>query len=53
MLLKAVHTMPALHSQKLSKYSEAKHHLQALGGHIKLWDEGNIKELLREAMTVQ
>ena len=40
-------------SQKSSKYSTSKHHLQAIERHIKLLDEGNIEELLYEVMTVQ
>ena len=50
--LKAIHVMPALLPQKPSKSSKAKDHLQALTRRITLWEEGNIKGLLHEGMTI-
>ena len=51
--LKAVHVMPVLLLQKLSKSSKVKDHLQELERRIKLWDEGNVERPLYEYMTIQ
>ena len=51
--LKAIHVMPALFLQKLSKTSKAKYHLKALERRLSLWEEGNITELVNESETIQ
>ena len=51
--LKAIHVMPALLLQKLSKTSKAKYHLKALERRLSLWEEGNITELVNESETIQ
>ena len=51
--LKAIHVMPALFLQKLSKTSKAKCHLKALERILSLWEEGNITELVNESETIQ
>ena len=51
--LKAIHVMPALLLQKPSKTSKAKDHLKALERRIRLWEEGNITELVNESKAIQ
>ena len=51
--LKAIHVMPALLLQKLSKKSKAKTHLKAIERRLRLWEEGNITELANECKTMQ
>ena len=51
--LKAIHVMPALLLQKASKTSKAKDHLKALERRIRLWEEGNITEIVKESKTIQ
>ena len=51
--LKAIHVMPALLLQKLSRKSKARYHLIALEKRLKLWGEGNINELLDESKEIQ
>ena len=51
--LKAIHVMPALLLQKPSKTSKAKDHLRALERRIRLWEEGNIIELVNESKAIQ
>ena len=51
--LKAIHVMPALLLQKPSKASKAKDHLKALERRLRLWEEGNITELVNESKTIQ
>ena len=53
MALKAIHVMPALLLQKPSKTSKAKDHLRALERRIRLWEEGNIIELVNESKAIQ
>ena len=45
--------MAALHLQKPSKTSKAKDHLKALKRKLRLWEEGNITELVNECETIQ
>ena len=45
--------MPALLLQKPSKTSKAKDHLRALERRIRLWEEGNIIELVNESKAIQ
>ena len=51
--LKAIHVMPALLLQKPSKMSKAKDHLKAQKRIVRLWEEGNIIELVKESKTMQ
>ena len=51
--MKAIHIMPALLLQKPSKTSNAKDHLEALERRLRLWEEGNITELVNESETIQ
>ena len=51
--LKAVHVMPALLLQKPEKKSKMKDHIKALERRLKLWDEGNLLELLFEGSSIQ
>ena len=51
--MKAIHVMPALLLQKPSKKSKSKDHMLALERRLKLWDEGNLLELLAEGTTIQ
>ena len=51
--LKAIHVMPALLLQKPSKMSKTKDHLKALKRILRLWEEGNIIELVKESKTMQ
>ena len=51
--LKAVHVMPALLLQKPEKKSKTKDHIKALERRLKLWDEGNLLELLFEGSAIQ
>ena len=51
--LKAIHVMPALPLQKPSKTSKVKDHLRALERRIRLWEEGNIIELVNESKAIQ
>ena len=51
--LKAIHVMPALSLQKPSKSSKLKDHLVSLERRLKLWEEGDIRNLLHEGETIQ
>ena len=51
--LKAIHVMPVLLLQKPSKTSKAKDHLKVLERRLRLWEEGNITELMIESKTIQ
>ena len=51
--LEAIHVVPALLLQKPSKTSKAKDHLKALERRLRLWEEGNITELVNESKTKQ
>ena len=51
--LKAIHAMPVLLLQKPSRKSKARDHFIALERRLKLWDEGNINELLEESKEIQ
>ena len=51
--LKAIHVMPALLLQKPSKNSKSKDHLVSLERRLKLWEEGDIRNLLHEGETIQ
>ena len=50
---KTLMIMPNLLLQKLQKSSKAKDHLKALKRKLELWNQGNLHELLHEAMTVR
>ena len=45
--------MPALLLQKPSRKSKSRNHLVALERRFKLWNEGNIYELLDESKEIQ
>ena len=45
--------MPALLLQKPEKKSKMKDHIKALERRLKLWDEGNLLELLFEGSSIQ
>ena len=45
--------MPNLLLQKPSKSPKAKDHLKALGRRLGLWNQGNLNELLYEAISIQ
>ena len=45
--------MPNLLLQKPSKSSKAEDHLKVLGRRLGLWNQGNLNELLYEAISVQ
>ena len=51
--LKAIHVMPVLLLQKPRKNSKSKDHLVSLDRCLKLWEEGNISNLLHEGKTIQ
>ena len=51
--LKMVMILPALILQKPSAKSKAKHHTDALTRRLKLWHEGKLSELIREAKHIQ
>ena len=51
--MKAIHVMPALLLRKPSKTSKANHHLKVLERRLRLWEEGNITELVNDSKTVQ
>ena len=51
--LKAINVMPDLLQQKPSRKSKARGHLIALLRRSKLWDGGNINELLDESKKIQ
>ena len=51
--LKAIHVMPALLLQKPSKNSTLRDHLVLLERRLKLWEEGDIRNLLHEGETIQ
>ena len=51
--LKAIHIMLALLLQKPCKKSKSKHHLVSLERRLKLWEEGNISNLLHEGEIIQ
>ena len=46
-------TLSCLLLQKPSRNSTAKYHLKALEGRLKLWNEGKIDMLVKEARTIQ
>ena len=48
-----IHVIPALLLQKSSEKSKARNHLVALERRLKLWDEGDINELLDECKEMQ
>ena len=50
--LKAIHVMQTLFLQKASRKTKAQNHLIALERRLKLWDEGNIKELLDKSKVM-
>ena len=50
--LKVIHVMPALFLQKPSRKSKTRDHLIGLERRLKLWDEGNIYELLDESKKI-
>ena len=52
-IAKSSYAMLTLLLQKPSKSLKAKEHFQALERLIKLWDEGSIKELLYEGLTIE
>ena len=52
-VLKAIHVMPASLLQKPKRNSKALNHLIALERRFKLWDEGNVNELLNESKEIQ
>ena len=45
--------MPALFLQKPNKNSKSKDHLVSLERRLKIWEEGNISNLLHEAEAIQ
>ena len=45
--------MPALFRQKPNKNSKSKDHLVSLEMRLKIWEEGNISNLLHEEETIQ
>ena len=45
--------MPALFLQKPNKNSKSKDHLVSLEMRLKIWEEGNISNLLHEEETIQ
>ena len=45
--------MPALLLQQPSKNSKSKDHLVSLERRLKLWEEGDIRNLLHEGETIQ
>ena len=49
----AIHIMPALLLQKPSKNLKSKDHLVSLERRLKLWEEGNISNLVHEGETTQ
>ena len=51
--LKALHVMPALLLQKLSKNTKSKDHLKSLKRRFEIWKEGNINELYKEGRAIQ
>ena len=51
--LKVFMTLPCLLLQNPSWKSEAKNHLKKLGKRLKLWNKGNIGEIIEEARTIQ
>ena len=50
--IKAMHVVPGLVLQKPSKSSKVKDHLNALDRCLKLWEEGEMLELLDERRTI-
>ena len=50
--LKAIHVMQPLFLQEPSRNSKAQNHLIALERRLKLWDEGNINELLDKSKVM-
>ena len=50
--LKAIHVMQPLFLQEPSRKSKAQYHLIALERRLKLWDEGNINELLDKSKVM-
>ena len=51
--MKAVHIMPALLLQKVSKTSKSHDHVLTLERRMKLWHKGDIRSLLDECETIQ
>ena len=50
---KALMVMPNLLLQKPSRKSKSKDHLKSSESRLKLWHTGEIRELLKEAETIQ
>ena len=46
-------TLPCLLLQKPSRNTKAKDHSKVLGDRLKLWNEGKIDTLVKEARTIQ
>ena len=46
-------TLPCLLLQEPTRNSKAKDHLKALENRLKLWNEGKIDTLVKEARTIQ
>ena len=51
--LKAIHVMSALLLQKPSKNSKSKDHLVSLERRLKLWEQGDISNLLHTGEIIQ
>ena len=51
--IKVFMTLPCLLLQKTSRNSKAKDHSKALEDRLKLWNEGKIDMLVKEARTIQ
>ena len=51
--LKAIHVMSPLLLQKPSENSKSKDNLVLLERRLKLWEEGNISNLVHEGETIQ
>ena len=51
--LKVFMTLPSLLLQKPSRNSKAKDHTKCLEERLKLWNEGNVEEILRENRRIQ
>ena len=51
--LKVFTTLPCLLPQKPSKNNKAKDHVKKLEKRLRLWNEGNIIDIIQEARTIQ
>ena len=51
-IVKVIHVMSALILQKRSETSKAKDHLKALERRLRLWEEGNITELVSRSEII-